>query len=86
MARGRAKLLTAEKKLVDVKKAASAVTGIENAVGMDSESIVKMIDFVKRSAIDDVKQSQDSVNKDKQVRLVFGLEMGARIFSIENGR
>jgi len=60
-------LISAEKKLVNVKKAASAVTGIENAVGLDSESIVKMIDFVKRSAIDDVKQSEDTVNKDKQV-------------------
>lgn len=61
------KVKKAEGKYKEVQVASKAVSGIENAVGLDSESIVKMIDFVKRSAIDDVKQSTDIVNKDINV-------------------
>lgn len=63
----RQELVRAEKKLEDVKKASVAVTNVENAVGFDPGSIVKMIDFVKTAAEKDVQLSKDIIDKDKSM-------------------
>ena len=52
-------------RLHDTKKAAEAVTKIENNVGFDPGSIAKLVDFVKQAAEKDVDLSERAVKRDQ---------------------
>eukprot|EP00112_Aurelia_sp_Birch-Aquarium-sp1_P010956 Seg2316.1 transcript_id=Seg2316.1/GoldUCD/mRNA.D3Y31 product="hypothetical protein" protein_id=Seg2316.1/GoldUCD/D3Y31 len=54
-------------RLHDTKKAAEAVTKIENNVGFDPGSIAKLVDFVKQAAEKDVDLSERAMKRDQTI-------------------
>ena len=79
----RQELLHAEKGLSDVKRASIAVTNIENNIGFDPGSIVKMIDYVKSAAQKDVQLSKDIINKDEAMLKEMEGETSAQISELD---